>query len=80
MGISDNKTLQQLNRIRGQVDGVIQMYQSERPCVDVVRQVIAVRNSLSRVASDLLSNEAKECSKERRIEDLDEILKEVFKY
>lgn len=77
---SESKLLQQLNRIRGQVDGIISMYKSDRGCVEVVRQVIAVRNSLSRVASDLLSNEAKRCSEQRRVEDLDEILKEVFKY
>lgn len=75
-----DKALTQLNRIRGQIDGVIKMYQTERSCVDIVRQVVAVRNSLSRVARDLLSSEATQCSRERRVEELDTLLKEAFKY
>jgi CsoR family transcriptional regulator, copper-sensing transcriptional repressor len=68
----------QLNRINGQVEGIARMYQDERACVDVVRQVVAVRSSLGRVARDLLSSEARKCS--RGEGDLDEILKEVFRY
>lgn len=70
----------QLKRIKGQLDGVLEMYQDERACVDIVRQVIAVRSSLGRVARDLLTGEASRCSQERRITDLDDILKELFRY
>lgn len=70
----------QLKRVRGQLDGIIKMYEDERVCVDIVRQVIAARNGLNKVARDLLTNEASRCTKERRIEDLNEILKELFKY
>ncbi len=69
----------QLRRIRGQLDGLITMYEDERTCVDIVRQVIAARNSLSRVARDLLSGEATRCTKERRLQDLDELLKEILR-
>ena len=72
--------LTQLKRIRGQLDGIIKMYEDKRTCVDIVRQVIAARSSLGRVARNLLTNEATRCSKQRRNEDLDEILKEVFRY
>lgn len=75
-----DQILTQLKRIRGQLDGLIAMYDNERTCVDIVRQVIAARNSLGRVARDLLTNEACKCSRERRAEDLDAILKEVFRY
>jgi DNA-binding FrmR family transcriptional regulator len=71
--------LAQLKRIRGQVDGVVRMYEDERSCVDLVRQVVAARNSLGRVARDLMTNEATRCSRERRLGDLDDILKEVFR-
>lgn len=56
------------------------MYENEHACVDVVRQVIAARNSLSRVARDLLTDEASRCTKERNVEELEAILKEVFRY
>lgn len=70
----------QLKRVRGQLDGVINMYEDERACIDIVRQIIAARSSLGRVARDLLTTEATRCSKERRVGDLDSILKEVFRY
>ncbi len=80
MSKSADTTVAQLKRIRGQIDGVIKMYEDERVCVDIVRQVVAARSSLGRVARDLLTNEATRCSHERRLGDLDEILKEVFRY
>ena len=70
----------QLNRIRGQIAGIAEMYQNDRSCVDLVRQIIAVRNSLTKVARLLMTTEAKRCSQERRVEDLDQILEEMFKY
>ena len=75
-----DRVLTQLRRIRGQVDGIVKMYEDERACVDIVRQVMAVRNSLSRVARDLLTSEATRCTKRRDIEELDAILKEALKY
>lgn len=80
MADTNDQILTQLKRVRGQLDGIITMYADERACVDIVRQVIASRNGLSKVARDLLTTEATQCTKERRIEDLDEILKELFKY
>lgn len=70
----------QLKRIKGQLEGVISMYESDHSCIDVVHQVIAARNSLGRVARDLLTSEASRCNKERQVAELDDILKELFKY
>lgn len=78
--MSNDQVLLQLKRIRGQLDGVIAMYEDEKACVDIVHQVIAARNSLGSVAQKLLFGEASRCTKERRVEDLNEILKAVFKY
>jgi len=78
--MTKDPVLAQLKRIRGQLDGVIKMYDDKRTCVDIVRQVIATRNSLGRVARDLLTNKAASCSRERKLGELDEILNELFKY
>lgn len=78
--MAQDPVLAQLNRIKGQVEAITSMYQDERMCVDVVRQVIAARSALGRVARDLLTNEACKCSNEKRTNDLDEVLKEVFRY
>jgi len=75
-----DKKLSQLKRIRGQIDGVIKMYEEERECVDICRQIIAIRSSLGRTARDLLTGEACKCSLESRTSDLDKVLKELFKY
>lgn len=75
-----DKVLAQLKRIRGQIDGIIKMYEDQRTCVDIVRQVIASRSSLGRVARELLSGEATRCTKERKPEELNDILKEIFRY
>lgn len=75
-----DQALNQLKRIRGQIDGLIKMYEDERTCIDIVRQITAARNSLGRVARDLLSNEANRCNRERRVGDLDEVIKELLKF
>lgn len=74
-----DKVLTQLKRIRGQLDGLIKMYEDERLCIDIVRQVIAARNSLGRVARDLLTGEATRCSRERKFSELDQLLKELLR-
>ncbi len=80
MSDQNDQVIVQLKRVRGQLDGILKMYDNGRACVDIVHQVIAARSSLGRVARDLLTNEAANCTKERRLEDLDDILKEVFRY
>lgn len=74
------QVLRQLRRISGQIDGVVRMYEAERPCIEIIRQITAVRSSLGRIARDVLTGEANRCSSEHRVEDLQEILKEAFRY
>ena len=80
VSLKSDQTLHQLKRIRGQIDGIIKMYEEGRACVDITRQVVAARSSLGRVARDVLTCEAAQCSREKRFEELDDILKEVFRY
>jgi DNA-binding FrmR family transcriptional regulator len=74
-----DKTIVQLKRIRGQVDGLIRMYQAERPCIEIAQQITAARNSLSRVARDVLSTAADHCLQEKDQKQLNSILKELLK-
>jgi len=74
-----DEIVKQLKRIKGQVEGLTKMYEDERACVDVVRQVLAARSSLGRVAQDILSNEAVRCSRSNKSTELDQVLKEVFR-
>lgn len=76
---AENKTIAQLKRIRGQVDGLIRMYQDERSCVELAQQITAVRNSLARVSRDVLTGAANRCVNEREQKQLNSILKELLK-
>jgi DNA-binding FrmR family transcriptional regulator len=71
--------VQRLNRISGQLNGIVKMYQDDRTCIDVVRQVIAARNALGSVARELLTDEASRCSREQKIDELELVLKELLR-
>lgn len=69
-----------LSRIRGQVDGIAKMYEEKRPCIEIARQLAAVRNSISRVSRDILTSEATVCSSESNRNQLNLVLKELLRY
>jgi DNA-binding FrmR family transcriptional regulator len=73
-------TVSQLNRIRGQVDGISKMYQEQRPCIEIARQLAAVRSSLAKVARTMLAAQATTCSKNGDCAQLDLVLKELLRY
>lgn len=74
-----DKTTMQLKRVQGQVGGVLKMLDEGRDCIEVVRQVVAARNSLGRVARDILSGEVSRCSRSRQWEQLETVLKEALR-
>ncbi|OGV90911.1 hypothetical protein A3A66_03265 [Microgenomates group bacterium RIFCSPLOWO2_01_FULL_46_13] len=67
-----------LNRIEGQIKGIQKMYADSRDCLDIVQQVIAVRQALGRVGKDLLTSEAVKCARTNRQKTLDRLLKNLF--
>lgn len=77
--LDDDLIILRLRRITGQLEGIIRMYQDDRACIDVVRQVIAARNALGSVARELLTDEASRCSREQKIDELEVILKELLR-
>lgn len=76
-GMAD-KVLTRLKRIRGQIDGIIKMYDECRECGDVVMQVAAARAALASVGRELLKSEAVACAKENKGSKLDKLLKQLF--
>lgn len=69
----------QLNRISGQIDGIAQMCQNDRSSVEIVRQMVAARNALSRTARDFLSAEVKRCTDQQCYEELEDVVKELLR-
>ena len=55
------KVLNRLNRIEGQVRGIVRMVEDERYCVDVLTQLQAVRAALLRVESEGLKDHLDHC-------------------
>lgn len=53
--------LKRLNRIEGQVRGVIRMIGDDRYCIDVITQVSAVRAALKRVEEEVLKDHVSHC-------------------
>ena len=50
-----------LNRIDGQVRGLVRMVEADRYCIDVVTQIAAVRAALKRVEEEVLKDHVAHC-------------------
>lgn len=69
----------ELNRVRGQVDGIAKMIEEKRDCLDVVQQILAARSALARVGKTFLAEEAVQCSNSANDKKkLDAVLKQLF--
>jgi len=55
------KLLNRLNRIEGQVRGIVGMIEGDRYCIDVLTQVQAVRAALVRVETEMLKEHLGHC-------------------
>lgn len=75
--MADN-VLNRLKRVRGQIDGIISMYEECRECSDVVTQIAATRAALAGVGKELLTSEAVACSRNRKHDKFDMLLKQLF--
>ncbi len=53
--------LNRLKTVRGHLDGIIRMLESDAYCVDVMKQVSAVQASLERVNRVMLHNHLETC-------------------
>lgn len=78
IGVMEDLVLTRLKKIRGQVEGIIKMYEECRECSDVVTQVAAVRAALGGVGKELLKGEAVACIRSKQSSKLDKLLKQLF--
>ena len=56
-----NAVLKRLNRIEGQVRGLVRMVDEDRYCIDVITQVAAVRAALRKVEEEVLRDHVAHC-------------------
>ena len=74
----EDKNLARLNKIRGQIDGIIKMYSECRECSDIVTQIAAVRAALGAVGKEILSDEVVACMRDQKPGKMDKMLKQLF--
>jgi CsoR family transcriptional regulator, copper-sensing transcriptional repressor len=61
MEVASRTTVNRLKRIEGQVRGVTRMLQEDRYCIDVLRQIQAVKAALRKVESEVLKQHTGHC-------------------
>jgi CsoR family transcriptional regulator, copper-sensing transcriptional repressor len=54
-------TIKRLNRIEGQVRGIVRMLEDDRYCIDVLHQIQAIKAALARAESEILKGHAANC-------------------
>lgn len=75
-----NSYSERINRLRGQLNGVAKMLESDRACMDVVQQIAALRSALTQLGVEVLKQEAEECVDKREKKKLNEIIEKLFKF
>lgn len=69
----DNKNIiKRLKIIKGQVDGIINMIEDDRYCLDISNQVMAVNSALKSVNRQILSNHLRSCVKDSFDDNIDD--------
>ncbi len=61
--MSENRhsIVKRLNRIEGQVKGVVRMLGEDRYCIDILHQIQAIKAALTKAETELLRAHAGEC-------------------
>jgi DNA-binding FrmR family transcriptional regulator len=68
-----------LNKIKGQINGIEKMLESDRACMDVIQQIAAVRSAVSKLGIQILREEAKTCTQEGQQDKLEKVVEKLFK-
>jgi DNA-binding FrmR family transcriptional regulator len=59
--VAQKEIVNRLRRARGQLDGVLTMIESDRPCADIVTQLAAASHALNKAAYKLIAMSMQEC-------------------
>lgn len=77
----DKSIYNRLVRIEGQVRGIYGMIEEERPCKEILSQLLAVKSAVDSVIVLIIKNHLERCrAEEFGTEDLNEILDLLVKY
>ncbi len=84
---SQDRVNQHLKTIRGQIDGIIKMYDENRYCVDISKQILSLVSLLQKTNALILSDHLSSCvteairenKGEEKIAEITEILTTYYK-
>ncbi|HDB6787232.1 TPA: persulfide-sensing transcriptional repressor CstR [Staphylococcus aureus] len=77
----DKKMINRINRIQGQLNGVVKMMEEEKDCKDIITQLSASKGSIQRLMGIIISENLIECVKtaEENNESSQELINEAVK-
>ncbi|QPL39638.1 metal-sensitive transcriptional regulator [Erythrobacter sp. A30-3] len=58
---AQQRIVDRLRRVEGQVRGISQMVEDDRYCIDILHQLQAVKSALARAEDEILKNHASHC-------------------
>ena len=76
--MADEKIIQNLRRIEGQVKGIQRMVTEERQCDEILTQIMAIKAALDRVTTDLVQANMVTCFEQYSPEELKEKLSKTI--
>lgn len=75
----DNDILTRIKKIKGQVEGIERMMAEGRSCLEVVQQVAAAKQALSKLGGLILAEESCQRLGKKRPKDWEKIIQELVK-
>ena len=63
------RLIKRLNRIEGQIRGLINMIENDRDCMEVLRQVVSVSGAIKGVWTQIVGDHLKGCIKKATLND-----------
>lgn len=61
MNLEKEPTIKRLNRIEGQVRGIVRMIEEERYCIDILQQMQAIKSAFAKVEDAILKDHSATC-------------------
>jgi DNA-binding FrmR family transcriptional regulator len=75
----EDKLIDRLNRIAGQIKGIIRMIEEKRGCLQIMEQVLAVRSGLTSVGVKILTKESCKLEFNKKSKQFEDILTQLIK-
>ena len=61
MKLDKESTIKRLNRIEGQVRGIVRMIEDERYCIEILQQMQAIKSAFAKVEDAILKDHTATC-------------------